>query len=117
MVNEDQYVYNPLIVNGDMSSNINSVAVSVAGWNGFAVQSVYTGVPVGQLSVQLSCDLTNDAGSVTNWDEIGDVKAIVGAGSHTFVIREVKWKWFRLVYSSTSGSGTINSGINFRRTY
>jgi hypothetical protein len=117
MAVEDKYLYDSLVINGDMSADIDGSAVSVAGWNGFSIQSVYTGTPVGRLKVQISCDLTNNPLAVSNWDDIGDPKDVVGAGSHTFVVKYVKWKWARLVYVSTSGSGVLNANLNFRTTY
>lgn len=87
---------------------------------GIAIQAVFTGSPVGTARLQGSCDFgarnQPQAGGndqVVNWTDIADSDAaITGAGSASWNFQGSFYKWIRLVYISTSGTGTITVRAN-----
>lgn len=89
-------------VSGDMSTtSITSLTINSQLRWGYAVQATYTGSPVGTLSIQAS----NDG---SNWSTITiTVTSINGAGSTMFNMSQELYPYARLVYTKTSGSGTL----------
>lgn len=86
-------------------------------------QAVWTGSPVGNLYVQTSNDVgqTLPDGTVTgltNWTTYtGSVQAAGGsAGDFAWYIWAAGFKWARLAYTFTSGSGTLNARVNEKGT-
>ncbi len=87
---------------------------------GIAIQAVLTGSPVGTLKLQGSCDFgarnQPEAGGndqVVNWTDIADSTAVVsGAGTASWNFQGSFYKWIRLVYTATSGAGTITARAN-----
>lgn len=78
-----------------------------------SIQVVFTGTPVGSLKVQISDDLTNTPGSVVNWtDFVGSTQAISAAGSFVYTMTASGYKWIRVVYTATSGTGTVSAIYN-----
>lgn len=81
----------------------------------FAAQAVFTGSPVGVLKLQVSCDLGNPSASfpngddnVLNWVDLsGATASISGAGSILMNLTDSGYSWVRLVYTHTSGSGSL----------
>ena len=99
----------------DASINQQSEPVNLNYRYGVAIQAVFTGSPVGMASLQGSCDYgaTNNpqAGGndqVVNWTDIsGSVAVISGVGTASWNFQGSFYKWIRLIYTATSGSGTI----------
>jgi hypothetical protein len=91
---------------GDMSANITGDPINLASHLGIAFQCNYTGSPDGYLKIQASCDLTQDASSVLNWTDISDI-LLSTSGTKIFNCRNIYYKWIRVVYEATSGSGTL----------
>ncbi len=110
---------NTLIVNAsDASVTIISSPVTLESIYGFAIQSVFTGSPVGTLKLQASCDPgTVTAGAygtnVNNWNDIpGYSTAISSSGNTMYNLDAQFYKWVRLVYTATSGTGTLSARFN-----
>lgn len=110
-----------MIANGDMSqATIIGTQINANQYNMGAIHCVYTGSPVGVLQVQASCDpgIANADGSytVTNWKKNVGVDAVPsGDGDNQtifFLDDSVGAKWYRVVYTRTSGSGTLNAMFN-----
>lgn len=82
----------------------------------FSFQTVLTGAPVGTLKLQMS----NDVGTITsaadhtglgvvNWTDItGSSFAVAAAGNWGWDYTVPGFRWVRLVYTPTSGTGTIS---------
>lgn len=118
-------VRTPLLVNGNMASSINSNGVYLDQLATYAIQAVWTGSPIGSLKLQISCDavpplfsptgsstVTNAAANVVNWsDYTGSTVAVSGAGNWAWKVDISGEFWVRLVYTESSGSGTLN--VNF----
>lgn len=83
---------------------------------GFAIQVVWTGTPVGDFSLECSCDDPQGVEVPTHWDAIADttVAAGGGVGSFTYNVREVFYKWVRLKYVGSSSTGTATARINIK---
>jgi hypothetical protein len=80
-----------------------------------AAHVVFTGSPVGALKVQVSCDIGNPNSpfphsddTVVNWVDLAGASAsISGAGSVLINLADAGYSWIRVVYTHTSGSGSI----------
>lgn len=108
-----KFAQDNIIVNGDMSANISSEAILLDQIYGFAMQAVYSGSPVGTLKIQVSCDITNDRSNVVNWDDLaGSSVAISASGITTYNVDAQFYKWIRIVYVFTSGTGALNVAYN-----
>lgn len=108
--------------NSDASGNITSGFIYLDQAFGFAVQAVITGSPVGSLKLQGSCDDGDDwaAGpgvgrGVVNWTDIPNTfQSVNGSGIVTWNMPKSFYKWARLLYASTSGTGNITATLNVK---
>lgn len=101
----------------DMATSFQLRALWLGHICNFAIQLVFTGSPVGTLRIQASADSgTPDGGTspqasgVSNWTDItaSDV-AITTAGNAMINVQNAGYNWVRLVYVSTSGTGSLTS--------
>lgn len=115
----------PVITAGDMSGNITSLVTILQSITGCSYAGNWLGsTAVGTLSVQVSNDYQANGGTVLNagtWTTItvqysgNTVQTIPVSGSTgTFFIDLTKIQAYaiRLVYTATSGAGTLNATIN-----
>lgn len=109
----------PIMTNADMSlASINSVGVDLSFAKDGAVQAVWTGAPVGVLKLQISGDNVPDAASVVNWsDYSGSSINVSGPGDAAYNFPNAGYRWLRLVYTKTSGTGTINATYTSKGDY
>lgn len=111
--------------NDDLNLSGTSMAVSITSdpiWLGhiinYNIQVAFTGSPNGSFKLQVS----NDAGrpeaaheedrnfGITHWTDMADSnQAIVAAGDHSYEVQAAGHRWVRLVWTPTSGTGTITS--------
>lgn len=80
---------------------------------GYAIQFVYTGTAVGVLTVQASCDMVQlvNASRIVNWSPLVDLP-LVAPGSNMYNVIQGNYRWGRVVYTRTSGSGALNTILN-----
>lgn len=100
----------------DVSVNETTVGYWLDQVYGIAIQAVFSGSPVGTVKLQGSCDHggsgmpgqpPNDA-AVVNWNDIKDSStAVTGAGIVDWNYNGVFYNWIRLVYTATSGTGSL----------
>lgn len=109
-----------LITNASMAAPITSLGINLISIYAYSVQGVWTGgAVVGVFKLQGSND-SGDIGSgqgvsqPVNWtDIVSSSQSISGSpGSILYDITECAYRWVRLVYTSTSGSATLNVTIN-----
>lgn len=90
----------------DMSGSFNSPAVDIANLIGYSLQAVFTGTPNGTFKLQASCD---DLEAPVNWTDVGSSSvAITAAGSAIWNNDGAHYRWVRLVYTRSSGSGSCD---------
>jgi hypothetical protein len=107
-------------VDFDLSASRNGNPINLDYIDLCAIQAVITGSPVGSMKLQGSCDVgtsTTDGNPannvVTNWTDVaGSSQAVSAAGNLMFNISDAGWKWLRVVYTFTSGTGTAVVRIN-----
>jgi hypothetical protein len=102
-----------LVVNGSMSSDVSSEWVLIDQLAGFALQCVYSGTPNGTLSVLVSCDPVASPDDVVNFDTLASSSvAISASGVTTYNVNNQYYKWFKVYFDYTSGSGSLNVAYN-----
>lgn len=109
-------------INGDMSGSLTSPAYSLNQVYIWSVQFVFTGAPVGTISIQVSDDPGTDTGGnppqPTNWTTLTQAApnqvpvSIAAAGDVTINSDPAGYNWIRFLYIRTSGTGTINGQLN-----
>lgn len=98
----------------NMTGTINSEAIWLQSIYAYAIQASWTGTPTGDLSLEVSSDVTNDPASVATWTTYtGTSQSTAGAaGNHMWDVTEAGHKWVRVKYVHTSGSGTLTVVFN-----
>lgn len=103
-----------LVSGGNMSGNITSSGLDALSWSNIDIQAVFTGSPVGTLKLQTSDDVVPNCSLATNWsDYTGSSSAVSGAGNFTWHISGTGTRCMQVVYTFTSGSGSLN--VTFTR--
>lgn len=111
------------ITSGNMASaTITSAVTNIEGLDNIGLQLVWTGSPVGTFAFQISADYAQDfLGNVTNtgnWVAISTTPNIAAAGSADTAyvdISQLSAPWIRVVYTKTSGTGTLNGYITAKQ--
>lgn len=106
------------ITNGDMSgASITSSITNIQFLDNVGVQLNWSGsTPIGTIVVQVSADHAQDAeGNVTvagNWISLPVSISVSGnTGSGYFDLNQLSSPWIRVVYTKTSGTGTLNGYV------
>lgn len=103
------------------TTTITSNPVRVDQIYGYAVQAIYTGSPVGTLTLEASCDSpgrqtqisSGGPDTVTNWNTITDSSyAVSGAGKYMWNVNGAFYNYIRLVYVNTSGTGVLTANLS-----
>ena len=107
----------PLVTDGNMGGSITSSPQQLTEMAMACIQAVFTGSPVGTFKLQISANYQEDSmGNVLNagtWtDYTGSSQGISAAGDFAWNLSTTPYPWIRLVYTRTSGSGTLNATIN-----
>lgn len=85
---------------------------------GGSIQAVFTGSPVGTLTLEVSNDIVyqipgggaNLAAGVTTWTTYtGSSQAISAAGDFTYILADSNFRFLRLKYTKSSGTGSITA--------
>ena len=108
------------IVNGDMSqASIVSAVSSIAYLDNIGVQLSWTGTPTGTFAIQVSADYQQDQNknvtNVGNWIPLilSPAPAASGAAGTAYIdLNQLSAPWIRVVYTKTSGTGTLQGFIN-----
>jgi hypothetical protein len=105
-----------IVASGDMSqASITSQVMPIINEDNVAFQIVWSGAPVGTFDVQVSVDHAQDSqGNVSNtgtWLSLTLSSPVAAAGSagNAYVdINQISAPYIRVVYTKTSGTGTLN---------
>lgn len=109
-----------LITNGDMSTaSLTSPVTNIEFMDNIGVQLEWSGSPVGNFQVQVSIDYNQDyQGNVLNagnWVPLqlnGSQNVPTSVGSPILLdLNQLSPPWIRVVYTRTSGSGTLQAWI------
>jgi hypothetical protein len=101
-----------------LGASSKSTAINLKDLKGYSIQAVITGAtsPVGQIYLEASNDPTasENPSQVVNWsllsETVIDIEDVTGTAADVFWnISNAHYKWVRLGYDSTSGSGTLNA--------
>lgn len=91
----------------DMSGNIASDIIPTQYESNIGIQLLFTGSPIGSFTI----DASNDS---TNWESMtfseGAI-AVSGAGSHALSIKGFGFKYLRVVYVFSSGTGSLSGTL------
>lgn len=113
--------FDPVVIlsAGDMSTaSLNSVGIDLNQTVLYSIQAVFTGAPVGTLKLQISNDFVatptaggaNLASAVTHWtDYTGSSYSVSAAGDFAWNVFDVGYRWVRMVYTKTSGTGSLTA--------
>ena len=110
----------PSIVNGDMSlASITSAVTNIQFLDNISIQLNFSGSPTGTFAIQVSVDyVQDDNGNVVtpgNWVAISLPSTPVASGSPGSIVidlNQLATPWIRVVYTKSSGTGTLNSFIS-----
>lgn len=84
----------------------------------YAIQLVFTGTPGGNFTLECSNDpghpnaqsKVEQSEDVDNWTTVADsAQAIAAAGNHVWNAENVGYLWVRVVWTQTSGTGSLIS--------
>jgi hypothetical protein len=115
----------PLVTAGDMSASITSKVISTRYLNQGSVALLFSGTPTGTFTVESSHDYVPDnefrtsPPAVGTWQalDLGTTLSATGAaGSLGVDITLSGVPWLRVVYTRTSGTGTLNAYISAKTT-
>lgn len=111
-----------LLASTSIAVNVESNVFLAGRLGGFAVQAVTTGTAAGTLKLQCS----NDAGvipeagehaatGIANWEDVADAtEAVNGADVYTLQSTSQFYRWCRVVYVATSGTGNMTLRVSGR---
>lgn len=115
----------PVITNASMTTTTHSIGIEINQAFAFSIQAVWTGAPVGNFTIEVSNDIVplaaitgnpvgpDPAANVVNWSTYtgSSVPAGGAPGNWTWISQLGPYKWVRLAYTSTSGTGTLNASF------
>lgn len=109
----------PIMTAVSMAASANSIVIELKQECLYAIQAVWTGSPVGDFTVETSCDAgpinpATGQPTITNWTLYTGSTLAAGGSTGSFVwrIRGAPDRWARLKYTRTSGSGTVDARVN-----
>jgi len=123
MAGNNKQVIKPyqVVTNGDMSqSSITSSITNIQGLDNTGYQLNFTGTPTGTFSVQVSMDYqpgtspNSQPANAGNWISLPLSPAITasGAGDVAYIdLNQLSTPYIRLVYTRTSGTGTLQAFV------
>lgn len=100
-----------IITSASMIATIDSIGIDTNQQVGGAIQAVWSGNPNGTLKIQVSNDNVLSYTNVINWtDYTGSSQSLTGSsGNFVWNLLNMGYRWIRLVYTFSSGSGTLNA--------
>ncbi len=99
-----------------MSSNFELAPIWLGHIENYSIQLFFTGTPNGVFKLQASNDLGNPvkgeayaANGVENWTDIlNSEQAITEAGDHMWQVCNAGYRWVRVVYTNSGGTGSLD---------
>lgn len=100
-----------IVTNGNMIATITSSVVPLDNVQDFSIEGIWTGSPNGSIIVQVSNDMVNSSAAIAanSWvDYTNTSQTITTAGNFLWNFTNQNMKWLRVVYTFSSGTGTLN---------
>lgn len=115
-------VNSPLFTNVSMGSTVHSDPIPIRSEPLYAIQLYWTaGSPVGNFTIEVSCDpfsSTNNivVGAPTHWTTLANSSSAAGgaAGDLLYNVNLASYNWFRVTYTRSSDTGTLNGRYNLK---
>lgn len=121
--NENLLIKDGIATSTDMASSIDFQPIFLGHIANYSIQIVFTGTPTGSFKLQISNDEgfknsgspntpTNTAQQldIVNWTDVTDSQfAVSAAGNVAWEVENTGARWVRVVYTASSGSGTVAS--------
>jgi hypothetical protein len=102
-------VTDKILDNADMSAGFVSEPILLDQIYGFSLQAIFTGTPNGSFKLQVSNQDVFLREQVTEWTDLADSStAITAAGDIMYNVTSAFYRWVRIVYTRTSGSGNCD---------
>lgn len=100
-----------LLSSESMGASFESDPLSVLYFRGYSITCTWTGsAPTGTLKLQVSNDTSDVAADLVNWEDLADSSvSITASGQQVYNIRYVYYNKIKLVYTRTSGDGTMSA--------
>lgn len=107
-----------MVVSGDMSGNITSSTTDVINLDKASIYISWSGSsPVGTLTVEATNSDPVDSNSVWRELDFGSAISVSGnTGDHDLIFTELPFRAIRLVYTFSSGTGTLDATISAKTT-
>lgn len=108
----------PIIVNESMAADVESNGIDVNQMVAGSIQAVWTGATAdGTIGLEVSNDIVpvgptqaNSSANVVNWSTYtGSTQTVAGDGNFLWNMNLMGFRWVRLVYTFSSGTGTLNA--------
>lgn len=109
-----------------MAGNCTSIGLDLNQMTQASIEAVFTGSPTGTLTIQVSADNVspcnqgqancvtyNPGGNVVNWvTYTGSSEPVASSGNFLYNLGFAGYRWLRLVYTASSGSGSLSATYN-----
>lgn len=94
-----------------MAASFTSSMLSVLYFRGYSITCTWAGDPAGTLKLQISNDTSDIEDDVSNWEDLTDSSVTLTgvSGQQVYNIRYVYYNKVRIVYTRSSGTGTITA--------
>lgn len=108
----------PIIVAHSLAATFKSAAIYLEQDMVVSIQAIWSGAPVGNFSLQTSCNPAQPLEGAnipeSDWtDYTGSSTAAGGAaGNVTWRVATLGDRWMRVVYTFTSGTGSVDARFN-----
>jgi hypothetical protein len=113
----------PVYTNQSMTTSSTSIGTDINQEFSWSIQVEWTGAPVGTFTIQVSNDIVpvaastgnpvgpDPAANVVNWSTYtGSAVPVTGsAGNWMWISQLGPYRWVRLAYAATSGTGTMSA--------
>lgn len=116
----------PIYINQSMTTSSKSIGIDINQEFAWSIQAEWTGAPVGTLTIEVSNDIVpvapatpsngnpvgpNPAANVVNWSTYTGSAVVVSgtSGNWMYISQLGPYRWVRLSYTATSGTGTLNA--------
>lgn len=99
---------NHIITNGNMAGSLASSTIDISNAMGYCVYAVWSGAPVGNIIIQASLD-----GVV--FKDVSTTAAGGAAGSVFSNNDGIHYPFVKVIYTFTSGTGTLNVNLSAKK--